>query len=204
MNWLAHLYLSEAEVEFRVGNLLPDWLRPWEMAGLGEGFQRGIERHRRIDAFTDAHPVVRRSVRRFERPFRRYGAVLTDVFYDHFLAAGWCGHCAEALPLGEFIGGFYESVEAVRESVPAQAWEVLEHMRAGDWLGSYATLPGIETTLRRMSRRLRRPFDLAAAVAVLEEQYEGFREDFEAFFPEVRRECLFGQGGWGGAGEPED
>ena len=186
MNWLAHLYLSEAEVEFRVGNLLPDWVGPWEMVGLPEGFQRGIARHRRIDAFTDAHPMVRRSVRRFEKPFRRYGAVLTDVFYDHFLAAGWSEH--SAVPLGEFVSGFYESVEAIRPSIPAQAWEVLEHMRAADWLGSYATLPGIETTLRRMSRRLRRPFDLAAAVRVLEKEYEGFREDFEAFFPEVRRE----------------
>ncbi|WP_395734591.1 hypothetical protein [Prosthecobacter sp.] len=62
MNWLAHLYLSEPEVEFRVGNLLPDWVGPWEMVGLAEGFQRGIARHRRIDAFTDAHPVVRREV----------------------------------------------------------------------------------------------------------------------------------------------
>lgn len=36
-----------------------------------------------------------------------------------------------------------------------------------------------------MSKRLRRPFDLAAPVRVLEEEHEGFREDFEAFFPEV-------------------
>lgn len=188
MNWLAHLYLSEPEAEFRVGNLLPDWLPPWELTTLGEGFQRGITRHRRIDAFTDAHPIVKRSVRRFEKPFRRYGTVLTDVFYDHFLARGWGGHCAEAAPLHEFVHGFYESVETIRPSIPAQAWEVLEHMRAADWLGSYAEVEGIAITLRRMSGRLRRPFDLAASVAVLEEQYDGFREDFEAFFPELRKE----------------
>ena len=193
MNWLAHLYLSEPEVEFRVGSLLPDWVGPWEMVGLPEGFQRGIARHRRIDAFTDAHPVVRRSVRRFEKPFRRYGAVLTDVFYDHFLARGWAAHCAEAAPLQEFIQGFYQSVEAIRPSLPPQAWEVLEHMRAADWLGSYAEVEGIAKTLRRMSLRLRFPFDLAASVKVLEEQYEGFREDFEAFFPEVRREVEAGR-----------
>lgn len=186
MNWLAHLYLSEPDVEFRVGNLLPDWVGPWELLGLPEGFQRGIARHRAIDAFTDAHPLVRRSVRRFEKPFRRYGAVLTDVFYDHFLAAGWSAHSAE--PLGEFVRSFYDSVEQVQRHLPAQACTVLEHMRAGDWLCSYATLSGIEMTLRRMSRRLRFPFDLAASVAVLEEQYEGFREDFEAFFPEVKAE----------------
>jgi len=33
-----------------------------------------------------------------------------------------------------------------------------------------------------MSKRLRRPFDLAASIKVLEEKHEGFREDFEAFF----------------------
>jgi len=183
MNWLAHLYLSEPDAAFRVGNLLPDWLRPWELVGLPEGFQRGIARHRAIDAFTDAHPLVRQSVRRFEKPFRRYGGVLTDVFYDHFLAAGWNVHSKE--PLGKFVHGFYDSVQQVQGHIPAEACAVLEHMRAGDWLCSYATLSGIETTLRRMSRRLRFPFDLAASVAVLEEQYEGFREDFEGFFPEV-------------------
>lgn len=188
MNWLAHLYLSEPEVEFRVGNLLPDWVGPWEMVGLSEGFQRGIQRHRVIDAFTDAHPLVRRSVRRFERPFRRYGGVLTDVFYDHFLAAGWGRHSAE--PLGEFVSGFYESVDGVKGDIPVEACAVLEHMRKGDWLGSYATVAGIEETLRRMSRRLRFPFDLAARVKVLEEEYEGFREDFEGFFPEVRRHVI--------------
>jgi acyl carrier protein phosphodiesterase len=183
MNWLAHLYLSEPEVEFRVGNLLPDWLRPCDLVGLAEGFQRGIVRHRAIDKFTDAHPLVRRSVRRFERPFRRYGAVLTDVFYDHFLAAGWSAH--SEVPPGEFVRGFYEAVDGVQGCIPAEACAVLEHMRKGDWLGSYATVAGIEDTLRRMSRRLRRPFDLAAGVKVLEEEYEGFREDFEGFFPEV-------------------
>ncbi|OYW72651.1 MAG: hypothetical protein B7Z37_24170 [Verrucomicrobia bacterium 12-59-8] len=190
MNWLAHLYLSEPEVEFRVGNLLPDWLRPWEMVGLSEGFQRGILRHRAIDAFTDANPLVRRSVRRFEKSFRRYGGVLTDVFYDHFLAAGWSGHSTE--PLGEFVHGFYDSVGEVRGHIPAEACAVLEHMRAGDWLGSYATVAGIEMTLRRMSRRLRFPFDLAAAMGVLEAQYEGFREDFEGFFPMLKGEVLEG------------
>ena len=183
MNWLAHLYLSEPDAAFRVGNLLPDWLRPWELVGLPEGFQRGITLHRRIDAFTDAHPLVRRSVRRFEKPFRRYGGVLTDVFYDHFLAAGWSEHSTK--PLGEFVHGFYDSVEQVQRHIPAEACTVLQHMRAGDWLGSYATLPGIEMTLQRMSRRLRFPFDLAASMSVLEAQYEGFREDFEGFFPEV-------------------
>lgn len=190
MNWLAHLYLSEPDPAFRVGNLLPDWLPPWDLAGLPASFQRGIERHRAIDAFTDSHPLVRQSVRRFEKPFRRYGGVLTDVFYDHFLAAGWSVHSQE--PLEDFVRGFYNSVGQVQQHIPAEACAVLEHMRAGDWLSSYATLSGIATTLRRMSRRLRFPFDLAASMPVLEKNYELFRADFEAFFPKLQTHVLGG------------
>lgn len=189
MNWLAHLYLSEPDAAFRVGNLLPDWLPPRELAELPEEFQQGIERHRHIDAFTDRHPVVRRSIQRFAPPFRRYGAVLTDVFYDHFLARDWQGHCPGAPPLRDFVHEFYGSVEPIRASIPPQAWEVLEHMRKADWLGSYAEVDGIALTLRRMARRLRRPFDLAAAVTVLEAQYAGFQADFEEFLPEVEAAC---------------
>ena len=185
MNWLAHVYLSEPDAAFRVGNLLPDWLPPQQLTGLPEDFQRGIAQHRRIDVFTDSHPMVRRSIQRFAPPFRRFGAVLTDVFYDHFLAMDWAKHSLGAPPLTDFVQEFYASVEPIRSSIPAEAWEVLEHMRAADWLGSYAETEGIELTLWRMSQRLRRPFALDAAVEVLEAQYDDFREDFEIFFPEL-------------------
>ncbi|MEI9895635.1 MAG: hypothetical protein WDN28_17535 [Chthoniobacter sp.] len=61
MNWLAHLYLSEPNAAFRLGNLLPDLASATALAGLPGEFQAGIQRHRRIDAFTDRHPVFRRS-----------------------------------------------------------------------------------------------------------------------------------------------
>ncbi|MGV3663032.1 MAG: ACP phosphodiesterase [Prosthecobacter sp.] len=194
MNWLAHLYLSEPDAAFRVGNLLPDWLPPRELVDLPEEFQRGIARHRQIDAFTDKHPIFRRSIGRFERPFRRYGAVLTDVFYDHFLSQRWCDHCPDSLT--DFVHEFYASVDTIREGIPPQAWEVLEHMRARDWLCSYGDLPGIATTLRRMSGRLRFPFDLAASVPVLEEKYDAFRADFEEFFPELLAHLKAEEGGF--------
>lgn len=188
MNWLAHLYLSEPDTAFRVGNLLPDWLPPQELLTLPEEFQRGIQRHRHIDEFTDRHPVFRRSVARFERPFRRYGAVLTDVFYDHFLALHWEQHCSASLK--DFVHEFYASVDSLRSHIPPQAWEVLEHMRMADWLCSYQEVDGIATTLWRMSQRLRFPFDLSASVKVLEQHYTGFQEDFEAFFPAIQKELL--------------
>lgn len=71
MNWLAHLLLSEPPPTLRVGGLLPDLVSAAVLENLPMEFQRGIERHRQVDAFTDSHPIVRRSVQRI----RRYGGL---------------------------------------------------------------------------------------------------------------------------------
>ncbi len=183
MNWLAHLYLSEPNAAFRIGNLLPDMVSPQSLASLPEGFQRGIQQHRRIDAFTDAHPIVRRSIQRVESPFRRFGGILCDLFYDHFLARDWHLYSQESLP--EFASAVYESFEQYRDCIPVEAWTPLRLVCTADLLCSYREVSGIEHALGRIDLRLRRSVGLGAAIAVLEKDYEGLRTDFGEFFPEL-------------------
>src|SRR4026208_598678 len=109
MNWLAHLYLSEPTPAFRIGNLLPDLVPASELVDLPGDFRRGVEQHRRIDAFTDSHPIVRRSMNRVSPPFRRFAGVLVDVFYDHILAREW--NSFSSGPLSEFAQEVYSSFE---------------------------------------------------------------------------------------------
>ena len=40
--------------------------------------------HRKLDSFTDSHPVFLRSRGRISDMNRRYSGVLIDMFYDHF------------------------------------------------------------------------------------------------------------------------
>lgn len=187
MNWLAHLYLSEPAPAFRIGNLLPDLLPMPVRAAVPEEFQAGMVMHARIDAFTDSHPVVRRSIRRLEGPFRRYAGVLMDVFYDHFLARDWDSFCAQPLP--EFTAEVYESFITFRARVPQEAHAALDNMRANDWLCSYRTLDGLAKALERMGRRFRRPVDLAGAVPGFERHYAALEADFAEFFPELALHC---------------
>src|SRR5262245_56107943 len=132
MNWLAHLVLSEPAPAFRVGNLLTDILPITELRALPDPFQPGIERHRAIDAFTDRHPTVKSSSERLNASFRRYGGVIMDIFYDHFLTNSWSHHVA--VDLGEFVNAFHDDVEACRVEIPAGAYGILQRMRAGAWL----------------------------------------------------------------------
>src|SRR3569833_1990969 len=112
MNWLAHLFLSEPNAEFRIGNLLPDLARPSVLAGLSADFVRGIQQHRRIDAFTDSHPIVRRSIARVGPEFRRFGGIFVDIFYDHFLSREWPNF--SDMPLTEFTRDIYLGFETHR------------------------------------------------------------------------------------------
>jgi acyl carrier protein phosphodiesterase len=187
MNWLAHLYLSEPSAEFRIGNLLPDLLRPRDLRGLPVQFIRGAERHRQIDAFTDSHEVVRRSIQRLSSPYRRYGGILMDIFYDHFLSVDWDRF--SEIPLHDFIRQFYDSIDAHQQAIPSEAFMPLKLMSLEDWLGQYRELSGIRHTLARVERRMSRPVDFANSVLELRDQYTELHRDFDEFFPELMEHC---------------
>lgn len=183
MNWLAHLVLSEPSPAFRLGGVLPDFARPALLAHLGPEFQLGMRRHHQVDAFTDSHPVVRRSVQRIEPPFRRFGGILVDVFYDHFLTREWNQFVDQ--PLKELVAEFYRSIDIYGSEFPVEVAARLQQMRAADWLGSYGEVEGIANALTRISDRLRRPFNLGGAAAILEREYGALADDFAEFFPKL-------------------
>ncbi|HEX8371431.1 MAG TPA: ACP phosphodiesterase [Chthoniobacterales bacterium] len=183
MNWLAHLLLSEPTPEFRLGGILPDLVSAPLLAAMPSEFQRGIRRHREIDAFTDAHPIFRRSVQRLKPPFRRFGGILVDVYYDHFLTGDWHSYSDKQLP--EFVSEFYASFESFRTDIPPDAYARLQQMQTADWLCSYGDVSGVAEALQRIGSRLRRPFDLGPSISVLEQDYDAFHTDFTTFFPDL-------------------
>ncbi|MEB3179870.1 MAG: DUF479 domain-containing protein, partial [Nostocaceae cyanobacterium] len=76
MNWLAHLLLSEYNVEHRLGNLLADLVKGSARQELNPRIQQGIACHQAIDTFTDQHSVVHRSKQRISDHYRRFSSIL--------------------------------------------------------------------------------------------------------------------------------
>ena len=183
MNWLAHLFLSEPSPAFRIGNLLPDLVGPTAMTRLSHEFLRGVQQHRRIDAFTDSHPIVRRSIARVGPEFRRFGGIFVDIFYDHFLSREW--PTLSRVSLHDFTQEVYASFAHHRHHIPPEAYGPLEKMKSENWLCTYGDLHGVATTLGRIGLRLRRPTPLAEGAVILEADYGGFHADFLEFFPEL-------------------
>lgn len=188
MNWLAHVFLSEPDVEFRLGNLLADIVRGEELRRMSAGFQRGAQKHKQIDAFTDSHLVVKRSRGRVSPEFRRFSGVLVDVFYDHLLATNWDAY--SPIVLDAFTAKFYADIESSSIELPSSARVTLDRIIRHDLLGSYRRIEGVERSLRRvsayLSSRWRREFELERGVVDLIAQRAGFDADFAEFFPQLR------------------
>ncbi|HVY04834.1 MAG TPA: ACP phosphodiesterase [Burkholderiales bacterium] len=183
MNYLAHLYLAEPNEDGRLGALMGDFVKG--PLGGDDAITRGIVLHRRIDTFTDAHPVVLRSKSRISPERRRFAGIMVDVFYDHFLARDWKDHHDQ--PLAHFTATIYEILLRRRDSLPERLQRMAPHMARGDWLGSYAEIESIRTALDNMGRRLKRENRLRDSADELIENYANLEFDFRAFLPDVER-----------------
>ena len=71
MNHLAHFYLAHPHEELMVGGFLGDFVKGKLSGKHPHRIELGIRLHRAIDAYTDQHPIVKQSQRRFDPAFRR-------------------------------------------------------------------------------------------------------------------------------------
>ncbi len=186
MNWLAHLLLSDPTPDAQLGGVLADVVKARTWPGMSEEFRAGIARHRRVDAFTDAHPVFAASRQRLGESGSLRGVVV-DLVYDHMLSRHWDAFSGE--PLRASVDWFYAEAQARMPDYPEDAQRFVQALVASDLLGSYGTLDGLAAALQRIDRRLRnKGWDLLGASAylpVISEKYSDLEQDFLAFFPAV-------------------
>ena len=184
MNYLAHLYLSEPDDDALLGALMGDFVKGPLDDRYAPAIMHGIALHRKIDTFTDAHPVVHTSKARVSTERRRYAGIMVDMFYDHFLARYWPEFSDE--PLAAFTRHVYELLARRSDILPVRLRGMAPHMMRTDWLGSYAEIRSIRTALDNMGRRLKRKNRLMDSADELEQNYAGLEQDFRAFLPDVK------------------
>ncbi|MEG4056240.1 MULTISPECIES: ACP phosphodiesterase [unclassified Microcoleus] len=183
MNYLAHLFLSEGTPESLIGNLLGDFVKGTALNLYSEEIRKGIDLHRKVDSYTDSHPIVRSSKSLVSSHRRRFAGVLIDVFYDHFLAKNWLEY--SEIPLRDFSQDVYKILQDNRDILPDSLQRVLPTIIARDLLSSYQEIAEIGITLTRMSARLKRTNNLASGIEDLTANYQRLESDFRDFFPDL-------------------
>ncbi len=186
MNLLAHLYLADRTRTSLAGSLMGDVVRGVLQGRYPAEVEDGIRLHRRVDSFTDAHPIVRAAKARLQPPYRRYAGILLDVYFDHCLALEWRQH--HSLSLEEFVADSQQVLmrEGLKLAHPGFVLQ-LTYMRSRNLLLSYRELSGIERALQGLSIRLSRENPLATGLDVLHPQASLLQNDFRGFFPELVR-----------------
>ncbi len=186
MNWLAHIFLSEASIAYQHGNLLADLLKGRSWQGASDDFNAGLAMHRRIDAFTDAHPIVHRSKARLGRSGRLKGVVV-DIAYDHLLVKHWSRFARSEF--NDFLKAFHIGSLHPPKDYPMVAREFLARLTETGHLYDYNSFTGIERALWRIDRRLtprarsrERTNDYLPA---LHHALPGLEVDFLGFMPEL-------------------
>ncbi|HSV88939.1 MAG TPA: ACP phosphodiesterase [Bacteroidales bacterium] len=183
MNLLAHTYLSGESEDILLGNLIADMVKGRQVDNFHQGIVEGFLLHRKIDSFTDTHPIIERSKMRLRNKYRLYSGVVVDMFYDHFLARYWNEYSRHSLTL--FVKQAYNVLLKNYFLLPMRAKNALPYMVSSNWLVNYADLDRMRVHFEGMARRTPFKSGMEDAVEDLIKYYDIFEDEFRTFFPEL-------------------
>lgn len=188
MNWLAHIFLSELNIDFQIGNYLADPLkgRTWENAS-GD-LQKGMAIHKIIDSYTDAHEQFIQSKSRLGTK-GLLKPIIIDLTYDYLLTKNWNTYCL--IPIDEFLQVFYKEANKQLPFLPTKASVPLKRLIEHDILNKYQNLEHLKKAFERVDKRLSpRLYKRDQAINYFDrvnKHIEHIENDFLLFFPQL---CL--------------
>lgn len=183
MNYLAHCFLSCSEEDLLVGNFIADSIKNKDLILLDDRVREGVYLHRKIDTYTDTHPIVKLGTSRLHKRHGKYAPVIIDIYFDYLLVKNWQKYSGQTLDA--FTKETYLSLANRSEEMPDKLRLALPRMIENNWLMSYGTEDGIRFTFSRVQKRVKRPELLEGAMDSLLDDFEAFNEEFNRFFPDV-------------------
>lgn len=185
MNHLAHALLAGDDDELRLGGMLGDFVHGQpDPARFPPRVIDGIRLHRAIDVHTDSHPEVAAARRLLPPPYRRFGGILLDIWFDHELARGferWSGR-----PLAAYSDELRALLHRRDALLPDGLKRFRQYMDARNLPAGYADRAEIGRALQGVSNRLSRANPVGDALPVLAGLEQPLRAHFEVFFPQLR------------------
>jgi acyl carrier protein phosphodiesterase len=169
MNYLGHIYLSGYNEAGMIGNFIGDHVKGKGYLNYPSEIQKGILLHRKIDLFTDTNLNWQNIRERIRPVYKRYSGVVADLFVDHFLALHW--YDFRGIKLNNDAKWAYavmlKNINVLPQSVQQFIPYLIQHRR----LQSYATIEGIETSIRIMALRTSLPDHTKDGIALLRAAY---------------------------------
>ena len=187
MNFLAHQFLSFDNPALKAGNLLGEFVKGKDYLQYTPILQKGILLHRKIDDFTDKHPLVMGLSKTMHTTFHKYSPVVVDIYFDYCLAINWWRFSDENL--NNFAQNTYAELQSFAPILPDAIQNVINRMQKHDWLGHYQTMEGIQMSFNHLIQRARFDNNIKEAIAYLYVNQKNIEAVFLEFFPDIIAEC---------------
>jgi len=186
MNYLVHLYLSDADPLCRLGNLMGDFVKGnLAQYDYPDKLLLGLRQHRAVDTLAMQDAAVRRSKVRLDDRFGHTKGILIDIFYDHLLSRNWENWAHGSLKA--FAADGYNLLRRHRNLLPDAFRPVARRLIRYDWLTAYREPKTIRFVLERMAARLSRPNLLAQGHRELARCGRAMEADCRDFLAAARR-----------------
>ncbi len=188
MNYLAHAFLSNNNKDLLIGNFIADHLRGNDFGNYSKGIIEGIYLHRKIDTFTDTHPLFKKSKRLFYDGFEKYSGVLVDIYFDHLLAKNFNTFHLENLD--NFSKNVYAIYSEHQYLLPSGSSRFLNYVVNNNVYSQYSKLEGIEKVLNHLSQRINHGVKLDKSVTLFHKNESELESYFKSFFDEITGEFM--------------
>ncbi len=153
MNIVGHWWLTRPlRAGILAGNLMGDFVKGKAYLKYDFDIQQGILLHRAIDSFTDTNAHTRELRRLISRTAERFGFLVVDVLYDHFLCLNWQRLYDE--PFEQFVQKCYAMLDEKADIFPESLKTFYAKMKHQNWLFEYRDPDRFATILRRMGHRM--------------------------------------------------
>lgn len=186
MNYLAHSLLSFNNEPIIVGNFIADHIKMAQAEGLPNEIIEGIKIHRKIDSYTDSHPLFIKHKRHFYNGFERYSGVLLDIYFDYLLAKNF--NQFSEVGLSEYTQNIYSVLQRNHHHLPVSSQRFLEYVLQNNTFFEYSKIEGIELVLKHLSYRINHGVWLNQSVPLFLEQEEKIEADFIDFMNDLMSE----------------
>lgn len=184
MNYLGHAVFSFGHTDVLVGNAIADFVKGKSLYTYPDGIQAGIQLHRAIDSYTDAHPAVKEAALLFKKDYRLYSAVFTDVLWDYFLANDENFFTEESLL--QFSLNVYHILQQQQQYLPPKFAAIFPYMQQHNWLYNYRTHSGMAKSFGGLVHRSAYMYDAAPAFQTFVQHEVYLAQLYRQFIPDVK------------------
>jgi acyl carrier protein phosphodiesterase len=188
LNYLAHIYLSGSNLSIQTGNFIGDFVKGKQLDTYPSSIRQGIVMHRKIDHYTDHHPVVNELVQLLRPEFGRYSAIITDMYFDYLLAKNF-KTISNGGSLTLFTCRFYAGVLVRYRYLPERVRCFIFHFVGTNRLGKYANAEGLQDSLEIMARYKVSALNPHKIVQYLKLNEKMLEQYFTDFFPDLQKYC---------------